>query len=83
MQWMIVYCNWKAAWWLGQAKELQDLSPMVQQGVAAYTVKQAAVYIRLAKYFRQIWHPALISNNVEVEWPLEYQGQWFIVYHII
>lgn len=68
----LVFLEWRAVWWEGQADRrirsaLLDqhfLDPGLQSGLCAYAMKQAATQRALAKRFAELWVPFLRRNSL-------------------
>jgi hypothetical protein len=67
----IVYYEWKQQWWLEQATRQQP-SDSFQNGIAAYSQKQAYYCKCLAEGFAKAWLPFLQSKGIRPEWENRY-----------
>jgi hypothetical protein len=71
----IVYYEWKQQWWLEQPAR-QMPSDSIQNGIAAYSRKQAYYCKCLAEGFAKVWLPFLQSEGIRPEWENRYH--WLI-----
>ena len=72
MRHTIMFCDWKAHWWLRHTSIHTDISIALQSGLRAYAHKQAAVYQGLTHSFAHKWYPLLIVHNIPIQWPAIY-----------
>ena len=68
MRRVLVWFEWKADWWEGQALLRKDGDPDILHGVASYAHKQAYIIRRLAVRCASEWMPVLRENNIEPCW---------------
>ena len=66
---MLRYLEWKGKWWVRQADLRSGVSPCLQEGLVAYSAKQADILHRMGTHFSQQWYPILSAYGIEVEWP--------------
>jgi hypothetical protein len=70
MRRVITFLDWKAQWWTEQGNaRLGQLAADIADGASAYAAKQAHIYSALARSFAAKWYPALLANELPVEWP--------------
>jgi hypothetical protein len=68
--WRVLYfLEWKAAWWRSQGSHRDTGHPELQEGLIAYSIKQAGIFEGLAIRFATLWYPELAGANVDMEWP--------------
>ena len=68
MRRILQYFHWKAEWWQRRANRRSDAPEAVQRGAAAYAMKQADMFIAMAKSCSQKWYPFLVYKGVSVNW---------------
>lgn len=64
----LVFFAWKAKQWESRVHDRTDTSPDLRRGLVAYATKQAAVYYRLARVFRQQWETSLRTLKITADW---------------
>lgn len=67
MRRIIEFCNWKAAWWDGQADRRSNMSPHLREGIRAYAAEQAATERRLARVWALKWNMVRQRARVALE----------------
>jgi hypothetical protein len=67
---------WKRMSWMKMADQREDLRPDLQEGLAGYAAKQAAVLDNLGTWFANDWYVILLANGLETEWLEKYVGKW-------
>ena len=73
MQRVVVFLEWKSQDWLARVEVYGGNStPDIQLGLNTYTKKQAAIYHDLAILFMKLWHPMLMSYDLQHSWVTEY-----------
>ena len=72
MQRTIVYYKWKQQWWLKQNPGPTTNEDTIQQGISAYSQKQAHYCECMAKSFAVAWLPFLQSEGIKPEWENRY-----------
>ncbi|KDQ58046.1 hypothetical protein JAAARDRAFT_47246 [Jaapia argillacea MUCL 33604] len=58
MHWAIVYCKWKATWWMSQKTRREDLSEDLAEGLCAYASEQAISERHCALNWQTSWAAA-------------------------
>ena len=64
-----------ALWWMQQGRLHENVDDELQEGLEAYTAKQASILTQMAKSFALEWHPLLAAFNITAEWPSELLSQ--------
>jgi hypothetical protein len=72
MRRVLYFLQWKAQWWSSQSALRLDAPTRVQQGIAAYAAKQAAISHSMAGSFATKWYPTLKKSQISVDWPSRY-----------
>lgn len=72
MRRIIVFLDWKAAWWRDQAERRQDVQPDVALGLAAYAYRQGDLMENIARSFASLWYPILTAAHLPSDWPAQY-----------
>ena len=72
MRRVLWFLRWKKLWWMDHAHMRTTASPEVNDGLLAYSAKQAGILHNMAMHFADEWYPILIANGFCAEWPLEY-----------
>ena len=72
MRRVLYFLEWKAQWWLDRGDGRPDAPIPVQQGLAGYAAKQAAVCHSMATSFAHRWYPIHIKWGIPINWPLLY-----------
>ena len=55
MRRVLVFCEWKNAWWKDQVTQRPAVSPEVDEGLLAYAQEQAAMEMALSVSFARKW----------------------------
>lgn len=76
MRRVLWFAHWKVNWWGCQANLRQDQREDIQEGLAAYAAKQAAIWEEMGSRFSAEWYPLLRGNGLSTEWPEEYLERW-------
>lgn len=69
MRRVLFFLTWKADWWRSQGPRRDTVHPSLQDGLMAYSTKQARILEELARSFAALWFPELAGANIDVEWP--------------
>ena len=73
MRRVVAFLEWKSTDWLTKREaRLALVTPDIQSGLDAYARKQAGVYRDLAVSFSMLWHPTLVSYNLNHSWATAY-----------
>ena len=72
MRRIVVYLEWKAAWWKAQASRRTVDNSALAQGLSAYAYRQESLLTLLAASSAMKWGNALRSNGVTAEWVNKY-----------
>ena len=69
----IVYYEWKQQWWLDRNPQPTTDEDTIQQGISAYSQKQAYYCRCMAESFAMAWLPFLQSEGIKPEWEERYK----------
>ena len=70
---VVAFLEWQSRDWLAKVDARREgLVSDIQSGLGAYARKQAAIYHNLAISFLKLWHPTLISYDLQRSWVTEY-----------
>jgi hypothetical protein len=75
MRRVIVFEEWKAVWWRGQAHLRSSEPEDLRHGLAAYAERQAAIHEGIAGGHARHWLPVLRSFGIEPCWGPRYTTQ--------
>ena len=68
----LVFLEWKAEWWKGQARRRVDVPEPLQRGIEAYALRQAALQQRIANGHAKRWLPVLKAKGFTPCWASRY-----------
>lgn len=74
MRRVVMFYEWKAAWWRGQATRRVDIDATIIQGVTAYAEKQAYLCESFARSCVASWLPVLKDDGPAAEWEVRYNS---------
>ncbi|KAG2138407.1 uncharacterized protein EDB93DRAFT_1242105 [Suillus bovinus] len=75
MRRVIVFLRWQAEWWSGRRSSRTLESTADQEGLAAYTCRQAALWLSLVASFQDLWkdvpmfpskHSSITRNEIKI-----------------
>lgn len=69
MRRVLVWSQWKAAWWEAQALLRTSAPPDILSGIEAYSHKQGHILLRMAEQSAVEWLPVLREEGCEPDWP--------------
>ena len=73
MQRVIVYLNWKEAWWHERSSLRDHVDTTILSGVSGYAYKQAAICKHMAEKCAVYWLPHLRDKGIKPTWEAEYE----------
>ena len=73
MRQVIVYHEWKAAWWRDRSSLRNDNDLAILNGVSGYAYKQAAICARMAEQCALHWLPHLKQRGITLSWGSDYE----------
>jgi len=73
MRRVVAFLEWRSREWSAKVDvRSEDSTSDVQSGLSAYARKQAAIYHGLAVSFTKLWHPTLVSYDLQHSWATKY-----------
>jgi hypothetical protein len=72
MRRVLCFMDWRAQYWRALVPEGQLNDPTLQEGMAAFAMKQAYIAQAMAQNFSQKWAPLLAGYSIIPDWPKDY-----------